>query len=146
MKPILPDGSEFSRNQAAFETLLGVHKDTAVPQLKRKGSPRLKARLSSICLGVFSFVFVHAISAIPAAAAATPQPVALASGWRLQDVAKVPQSGAQVSSAGFDSGGWYVATVPGTVLTTLVNDHVYPEPLYGENERPEIIPESLVHT
>ncbi len=40
--------------------------------------------------------------------------------------------------------GWYAATVPGTVLTTLVNDHVYPEPLYGENDRPEIIPESLV--
>ena len=42
--------------------------------------------------------------------------------------------------------GWYAATVPGTVLTSLVNDHVYPEPLYGENERPEIIPESLCHT
>ena len=29
------------------------------------------------------------------------------------------------------------------MLTTLVNNHVYPEPLYGENNRPEIIPESL---
>ena len=75
-----------------------------------------------------------------------PQPVTLGSGWQLQDVAKVPQPGAQVSSAGFDTAGWYAATVPGTILTTLVNDHVYPEPLYGENERPEIIPESLVHT
>ncbi len=81
-----------------------------------------------------------------ASAATTPQPLVLASGWRLQDVAKVPQAGAQVSSAGFDASGWYAATVPGTVLTTLVNDHVYPEPLYGENDRPEIIPESLVHT
>ena len=109
----------------------------------------MKACLSPVCLSVFSFVSILAISAIPAAAAApatTPQPVTLAAGWRLQDVAKVPQSGAQVSSSGFDSGGWYVATVPGTVLTSLVNDHVYPEPLYGENERPEIIPESLVHT
>ena len=32
------------------------------------------------------------------------------------------------------------------MLTSLVNDHVYPEPLYGENNRPEIIPESLCHT
>ena len=36
---------------------------------------------------------------------------------------------------------WYSATVPGTVLTTLVNNQVYPEPLYGENMR--AIPESL---
>jgi hypothetical protein len=32
------------------------------------------------------------------------------------------------------------------VLTTLVNNHVYPEPLYGENNRPEVIPESLART
>jgi hypothetical protein len=81
-----------------------------------------------------------------AAAASTPEPITLADGWRLQDVAKVPQAGAEVASAAFDDHSWYAATVPGTVLTSLVNDHVYPEPLYGENERPEIIPESLCHT
>jgi hypothetical protein len=64
----------------------------------------------------------------------------------MQDVAKVPDSGAAVSSPGFHATNWYRATVPGTVLTTLVNNHVYPEPLYGENERPEIIPESLNQT
>jgi hypothetical protein len=106
----------------------------------------LKTCLSPVCLGIFSFVSILAISAIPAAAVAPPPPVTLAAGWRLQDVAKVPQPSAQVSSTGFDTSGWYVATVPGTVLTSLVNDRVYPEPLYGENERPEIIPESLVHT
>ncbi len=41
---------------------------------------------------------------------------------------------------------WYRATVPGTVLTTLVNNQVYPEPLYGENNRPNIIPDSLART
>jgi hypothetical protein len=81
-----------------------------------------------------------------AATASAPQPVTLAAGWRLQDVAKVPQAGAEVAGAAFDDHSWYAATVPGTVLTSLVNDHVYPEPLYGENERPEIIPESLCHT
>ncbi len=64
----------------------------------------------------------------------------------LQDVAKAPQAGAQVSASGFSTVGWYAATVPGTVLTTLVNNHVYPEPLYGENNRPEVIPESLART
>jgi hypothetical protein len=38
------------------------------------------------------------------------------------------------------------ATVPGTVLANLVNDGVYPEPLYGESNRPDKIPESLNKT
>jgi hypothetical protein len=80
------------------------------------------------------------------AAATAPQSVILSSGWQLQDVANAPQAGEQIASAGYDTRGWHAATVPGTVLTALVNDHVYPEPLYGENDRPEIIPESLCHT
>ena len=36
--------------------------------------------------------------------------------------------------------------VPGTVLTTLVANKVYPEPLYGENNRPDRIPEGLNKT
>jgi mannosylglycoprotein endo-beta-mannosidase len=62
-------------------------------------------------------------------------------GWKMQDVAKVAAEAATISTAGFEPQGWYAATVPGTVLTTLVNDGVYPEPLYGENMR--AIPESL---
>jgi beta-galactosidase/beta-glucuronidase len=75
-----------------------------------------------------------------------PAPVALSSGWQLQDAAKVSQAGADISSLAFSQSGWFPATVPGTVLTSLVNDHVYPEPLYGENNRPESIPESLART
>jgi hypothetical protein len=105
----------------------------------------LKTCSSPVYLCASAFVSILAVFA-PQISAAALQPLTLASGWQLQDVAKVPQTAAQVSAAGFDSSGWYAATVPGTVLTSLVNDHVYPEPLYGENERPEIIPESLVHT
>ena len=71
--------------------------------------------------------------------------MAIDSGWQLQDAARIPQDGAAVSAPAFSTQGWYTATVPGTVLTTLINNHVYPEPLYGENNRSEIIPESLVH-
>ncbi|WP_420236530.1 glycosyl hydrolase 2 galactose-binding domain-containing protein [Telmatobacter bradus] len=85
-------------------------------------------------------------STMACAMQALPLPQTIDSGWRLQDSAKVAQSGAAISAAGFDASGWYAATVPGTVLTTLVNNHVYPEPLYGENNRPEHIPESLGHT
>jgi glycosyl hydrolase family 2/Ig-like domain-containing protein len=105
----------------------------------------LKNRLSSTLRRALVLALVSVGCAF-ARAASLPQPVVLSDGWRLQDVAKAPQPGAQISSAAFDAGAWYAATVPGTVLTTLVNNHVYPEPLYGENNRPEIIPESLVHT
>ncbi len=105
----------------------------------------MKNRLSSTLRRPLVFALVSVGCAI-AHAASFPQPLVLSGGWRLQDVAKAPQPGAQISSAAFDAGAWYAAAVPGTVLTTLVNNHVYPEPLYGENNRPEIIPESLVHT
>lgn len=75
-----------------------------------------------------------------------PASVGLNAGWQLQDSAKVSASGEAVSKAGYKPSGWYKATVPGTVLTSLVNDGVYPEPLYGENNRPNKIPESLCRT
>ena len=100
-------------------------------------------------IGFFAALVLAFTLPAPAAAQSKPQsnlpgPVVLASGWQLQDVAKAPQTGAQIASQGYNPAGWHNATVPGTVLTSLVNDGVYPEPLYGENMRP--IPESLVHT
>ena len=78
--------------------------------------------------------------------AASPEEMVIASGWQLQESAKVTQTGADIASPSFHSKGWYPATVPGTVLTSLVNDGIYPEPLYGENNRPDKIPESLCRT
>ena len=80
---------------------------------------------------------------IPAAlfAQLTPQTI---EGWQMQDSSKVADAGPIVSMASFRPHGWYAAAVPGTVLTALVNNGVYPEPLYGENMR--AIPESLNRT
>jgi len=58
----------------------------------------------------------------------------------------VSDAGAAVSTEKYKPNGWYAATVPGTVLTSLVNNGVYPEPLYGENNRPDKIPDSLSRT
>jgi hypothetical protein len=91
------------------------------------------------------FAAVIAVMATPSANA-TPAPnqaVVLSSGWQMQYASKVSAPGAAIAAPGFNAAGWYAATVPGTVLTTLVNNKVYPEPLYGENNRPEVIPESL---
>ena len=62
-------------------------------------------------------------------------------GWRLAAAPDVAADGATVSRPGFDAGRWHAATVPGTVLTTLVDRGVYPDPYYGLNNM--AIPESL---
>jgi hypothetical protein len=89
------------------------------------------------------------VSTCPAAYAQSgtlPAPVELTAGWQLQDSAKVPEAGAAVSTKSYQTTGWIAATVPGTVLTSMVNDRIYPEPLYGENNRETKIPESLNKT
>ena len=73
-------------------------------------------------------------------------PVSLNTGWQLQDIVKVSEAGDAISQPSYRPAAWHKATVPGTVLTSLVNDGVYPEPLYGENNRPDKIPESLCRT
>lgn len=89
---------------------------------------------------------------IPAAGVARPLPTGPAivstapgqwdvAGWRLAAAPGVAASGAQLSAAGFDASTWYAATVPGTVLTTLVDRGVYPDPAIGLNNT--VIPESL---
>jgi predicted GH43/DUF377 family glycosyl hydrolase len=87
---------------------------------------------------LLAFAFAPQLTAAP-----LPAPIPLNAGWQLQDAAKVAAPGPSVSRVGYQPRGWYKATVPGTVLTSLVADGVYPEPLYGENNRPDKIPESL---
>ncbi len=73
--------------------------------------------------------------------AKTP-PVASALGaWHLMEEPKVRAKGDVLSKVGFDAGSWMPATVPGTVLTTMINNGVYPDPDYGLNNM--AIPESL---
>ena len=61
--------------------------------------------------------------------------------WRLSEAPKVSAAAAQISQTGFRDDDWYVATVPGTALTTLIDRGVYPDPDYGLNNL--AIPESL---
>jgi hypothetical protein len=78
--------------------------------------------------------------------ATLPPPSALDTGWRMADITKASETGELISSPTYKSDTWYPAVVPGTILTTLVKAGIYPEPLYGENNRPEVIPESLNKT
>jgi hypothetical protein len=54
---------------------------------------------------------------------------------------KTKDEGSAISLSGYKTGGWLDATVPGTVLTTLVERGVYPDPDFGLNNL--FIPETL---
>src|ERR1700754_1437554 len=60
-------------------------------------------------------------------------PYELNSGWKCQAIGKVKADGAKLSAPDFSTKGWLDATVPGTVLTTLINDHLEPDPFFGMN-------------
>lgn len=62
-------------------------------------------------------------------------------GWELAQGSKVIAANEGLFKPEFNTSGWYNATVPGTVLTTLVNQGVYPDPYYGLNNLS--IPDSL---
>jgi hypothetical protein len=72
-----------------------------------------------------------------------PAPLTISGAWRMADLTHAPQSGAILSTPAYDASAWYEAVVPGTILTTLVHAGIYPDPMYGENNRPEVIPETL---
>ena len=57
----------------------------------------------------------------------------LNSGWRCKKVGLVNTDGAQISAPGFSTTSWEKATVPGTVLTTQLNNGQIPDPFYGMN-------------
>ena len=65
----------------------------------------------------------------------------IASGWRLIAAPDVTADGSAISVPGFNASKWLPAVVPGTVLTTLIERGVYPDPEYGLNNL--AIPESL---
>ena len=62
-------------------------------------------------------------------------------GWTMAEAPKVSADGASIASPSFNPKSWYVAVVPGTALTTLVDRGIYPNPYYGLNNL--AIPESL---
>jgi hypothetical protein len=120
--------------------------------------PTREQNVSSLAILIASLGLFSSLETVAAAkvqethteASILPASAVLSSGWELQDSAKVPQTGsgagAIISALTYKPKDWYPAVVPGTVLTTLVKNGLYPEPLYGENNRPDRIPETLNKT
>ena len=64
----------------------------------------------------------------------------LSEGWQMIEAATLVEKDISIWDTA-TTNGWYNATVPGTVLTTLVEQQVYPDPYYGLNNL--YIPETL---
>lgn len=73
--------------------------------------------------------------------AAAPGCWRLTGGWQLMESDVVAAADHGIFSPDFNPAEWYNAVVPGTVLTTLVQQGVYPDPYYGTNNME--IPENL---
>lgn len=82
------------------------------------------------------------MSALPCAAEGTPTQITLPQpgsktllnkGWLARKASEVLTDGNMISSRKWNAQGWIPATVPGTVLTTLLNNGMYPAPEVGLN-------------
>jgi hypothetical protein len=62
-------------------------------------------------------------------------------GWKLIAAPELSAAGETISQSSFDASKWMAAVVPGTVLTTMVERGIYPDPEFGLNNL--AIPESL---
>ncbi len=71
----------------------------------------------------------------PAQAAHAISPLRLARGaWRVQRDSLVAGSGETISKPGYENKDWLPATVPGTVLSSYLDDGALPDPNYGNNQ------------
>ena len=78
---------------------------------------------------------------VPSLQQSAPAKWTLSDGWSLKEAPKVNADAQQIAQPSFSTTGWIHATVPGTVLTSMVDDGIYPDPDFGLNNL--AIPESL---
>src|SRR5215469_3564420 len=85
---------------------------------------------------VFLSILICLIPAIAYGSEANQShPMLLQANWFIQSSANFAAEGAAISTVGFQSKDWYPATVPATILSTLAEDKVYPDPYTGMNLR-----------
>ncbi|MEO6684743.1 MAG: glycoside hydrolase family 2 TIM barrel-domain containing protein [Dyadobacter sp.] len=57
----------------------------------------------------------------------------LNSGWKCSPIAKVKENGTAISSPSYSLNIWLPAVVPGTILTTMLENKQIPDPFFGMN-------------
>ena len=61
--------------------------------------------------------------------------LSLRDGWAIQSSAEVAASGDAISTESYSTSAWYPATLPSTVIATLVRQRVFADPYVGTNLR-----------
>ena len=97
----------------------------------------IQKRFLAFCLLLLPFLLALTSTAQQPAAISltTGSPLELNTAWKCQAIGKVHVSPEKLSQPAFSTSGWLSATVPGTVLTTLINNHLAPDPFYGLNNK-----------
>lgn len=62
-----------------------------------------------------------------------PVSVLLHNNWKAKRATDILIDGTELTTTGFKPVGWLDAVVPGTVLTTLLNNNLIPDPFFGMN-------------
>ena len=93
------------------------------------------------CIYLFCWLclacWLKPVSAEERALLAIPEPgekTLIHSDWYARKANEVKMDGNRLSAAPLDKTGWLPARVPGTVLTTLLENHMYPAPEFGLNK------------
>lgn len=103
---------------------------SAVPSALRTQKLGLYAAIA-LCLSAFTSYAQHEKP--------LPKRYELNSGWYCENIKAVSQNGEALSVRKNPLQNWLPATVPGTVLTTLLNNKKVPDPFYGMNN--QLIPD-----
>ena len=73
------------------------------------------------------------VTAIISASYSQSSTILLNENWKTRRATDVLADGTEITSANFKPEGWMNATVPGTILTTLLNNKMVPDPFFGMN-------------
>jgi len=74
-------------------------------------------------------------SFVPALSGAASDKLLLRSDWYINPASEVTETGAALSTPGFQPKGWYPATLPSTVVAALIAEKTYADPYFGMNLR-----------
>jgi exo-1,4-beta-D-glucosaminidase len=102
---------------------------------KRCILPHAECVLKYCAALIVAFLASGLLGVSSADAASPPSKVLLTNDWAIQSSAKFSATGDAISTPGFPATGWFRANVPSTVVGTLVDDGVFPDPFFGTNFR-----------
>lgn len=89
--------------------------------------------MTTIKYSLKSFLILFILFSLTIVQTSAQNKYELNDGWKCQKLADVHAGGIQLSKPDFSTDGWLNATVPGTVLTTLLNNKLVPDPFWGMN-------------